>query len=277
VVLASSLVLAFGGVALRTQRKELDLARELAIAELRTARDERLVRADKLATMGALATGIAHEVATPVGVIMGRAEQLLPKVEGDERATRSVNAILEQTERIRRIIGGFLGLVRGETPPHEHVTPASIVRETVDLVEHRFTKAAVVLRASAGDDLPKIACEPRLFEQAIVNLLLNACDACEAGGVVTLDVEAEGDRVTFIVTDDGAGIAPEDAARAAEPFFTTKPPGQGTGLGLAIATEIVKHHYGTLTIGRALAKAPAAKTRGTVVKIEVPAVKEEAR
>ena len=93
---ASGLVLVFGGLALRKQRKELELARELAVAEVRRERDERLVRADKLATMGALATGIAHEVSTPLGVMMGRAEQVLPKVAGDERTRRAVEAILEQ-------------------------------------------------------------------------------------------------------------------------------------------------------------------------------------
>jgi signal transduction histidine kinase len=269
-VLASGLVLAFGGVALRKQRKGLELSRELAIAEVEQERDEKLVRADKLATMGALATGIAHEVSTPLGIIMGRAEQLAPKLEADARAMRSLQAITEQTERIRQIIAGFLNLARGESPRLERVQPADVARRAVDLVQHRFTKAGVTLRMTAAPTLPFIECEPMLFEQVIVNLLLNACDACSTGGHVTLDVTANDARIAFVVTDDGAGILPEDAVRATDPFFTTKPLGKGTGLGLAIANEIVKNHNGKLSIaprGGAQSSGP----RGTRVSVDLPA------
>jgi signal transduction histidine kinase len=270
VAVAAGLVFAFGGLALRKQRKELELARELAVAEAQHVRDERLVRADKLATLGALATGIAHEVSTPLGVIMGRAEQVLPKVSGDERTQRAVQAILEQGDRIGRVIRGFLALARGESPSFEHVPPAAIARAAVELVEHRFEKADVHLTSNVEGELPEIACEPRLVEQALVNLLLNACDACKSGGHVALDVEGEGDRVAFRVTDDGAGITPASAARVFEPFFTTKPPGSGTGLGLAISNEIVKHHRGSLSI------APRPDTRGSRACIELPAVRDRA-
>jgi signal transduction histidine kinase len=269
IVVGGGLVFAFGGLALRTQRKELDLARELAVAGAERRGDERLVRADKLATMGAMATGIAHEVSTPLGVIVGRAEQLRPKVEGDERARRAVDAILEQGERIGRVIRGFLALARGESPAFERVEPAAIARASVDLVQHRFAKAGVELRSDVADGLPAIACEPRLLEQAVVNLLLNACDACEAGGSVALTVAREGARIAFVVTDDGAGIPEESAARVGEPFFTTKPAGKGTGLGLAITSEIVKHHRGELRI------VPRKPEKGTRASIEVPAAPAE--
>jgi two-component system NtrC family sensor kinase len=267
VVVASGLVLAFGGLALRKQRKELELAHDLAVAEIQRERDERLVRADKLATMGALATGIAHEVSTPLGVIMGRAEQLLPKVDSDERAKRLVEVISEQSERISRIIRGFLSLARGGSPTLEHTEPGALGRNAVELVEHRFTKAGVSLATAIASDLPLVACEPRLFEQVLVNLLLNACDACARGGSVELSIRADSERVAFVVTDDGTGITDEAAARAIEPFFTTKPEGEGTGLGLAIANEIVKHHCGELTIA-------SRGSVGTRACVEIPAVHE---
>jgi len=270
VVVASGLVLAFGGLALREQRRELELARDLAIAKLEDERNERLVRADKLATMGALATGIAHEVSTPLGVIVGRAEQLLPRVASDERATKSVAAIAEQAERIGSIVRGFLGLVRGTSPALQRVDPAELAKNALDLVEHRFARAGVALASDVPEGLPEVACEPRLFEQVLVNLLLNACDACAPGGSATLSLEARADRVAFVVVDDGAGITEEAAARATEPFFTTKPQGKGTGLGLAIANEIVKHHSGNLTIEpRAEGAEPA--TRGTRASVDIPA------
>jgi signal transduction histidine kinase len=265
VIVASGLVLAFGGLAMRTQRRELELAHELAISALRTERDERLVRADKLATMGALATGIAHEVSTPLGVILGRAEQLLPK-QPDDRARRAVETISAQTERIHDVIRGFLALARGNRPTLAHFSPEELARAAIGLVEHRFERAAVTLKADIAADLPKVACDPRLFEQVIVNLLLNACDACTEGGLVTLSVRADPERVAFAVTDDGIGITPDAAERVTEPFFTTKPEGKGTGLGLAIANEIVKHHCGSLSLH------PREGGRGTCASVELPAV-----
>jgi two-component system NtrC family sensor kinase len=272
VVVASGLVLLFGGIALRKQRKELELARELAVAAIREERDERLVRADKLATMGALATGIAHEVSTPLGVIMGRAEQLIPRFEHDARAQRALEVISEQTARISRVIRSFLSLARGDAPPLEHAEPASLARTSIELVEHRFTKAGVSLRSDIAQALPRVACEPRLFEQVLVNLLLNACDACSSGGIVELSVRAESERVAFVVTDDGTGISSDAAARATEPFFTTKAAGQGTGLGLAIANEIVKHHCGSLTLTSRPDRATLGEHRGTRARVEIPAV-----
>jgi two-component system NtrC family sensor kinase len=264
VVVASGLVLAFGGLALRNQRKQMLLSQELAIASLQSERDERLVRADKLATMGALATGIAHEVSTPLGVIVGRAEQLLAKLNGDERSRRAVEAIAQQAERIDGIVRGFLALARGDAPQMNHVDPKALAEVSVSLVEHRFAKAGVQLIMSSAAELPQVACEPRLMEQVLVNLLLNACDACKPGGHVELRLVAERQSVAFVVIDDGCGISSDAAARIMDPFFTTKPVGEGSGLGLAIANELVKHHRGTLTV------AAREGHRGTRASVALP-------
>lgn len=263
VLLASGLVLAFGGAALRRQRRQLELQRELAVAEAQHARDEELLEAERVATMGTFAMGIAHEVATPLGVIIGRAEQLLAKVRDDERAVRGAQTIVTQADRIQHIIRRFLDMARGGPPALERVDPASIVRAALDAVEHRFTKAGVVLACDIQPGMPTIQCDRDLLEHAIVNLLLNACEACTEGGHVEIAARADAERVAFVVTDDGAGITPDNALRATEPFFTTKPRGAGTGMGLAIATEIVKSHRGELTI------APNA-TQGTRALIEIP-------
>jgi two-component system, NtrC family, sensor kinase len=262
--LSSGLVLAFGMLALGNQQKELALSRELAIKEAVRVLDERLVDANRLATLGALAIGIAHEVSTPLGVILGRAEQLAPRVERDERSARAVRAIGEQAERIGAVIRSLLTLARGGTPSLERVAPRGLATVAIDLVEHRFREAGVSLHLSAEESLPDIACDPRLLEQALVNLVLNACDACEKGGHVDVQVERSHDGVAFVVIDDGVGIGDEAARRATEPFFTTKPAGKGTGLGLAIANEIVHHHRGKLVV----AARPGA--RGTVARIELP-------
>jgi two-component system NtrC family sensor kinase len=262
--LTSGLVLAFGTLALRKQQKELALYRELSVREAVRARDERLIRADKLATLGALAIGIAHEVSTPLGVIVGRAEQLAPRVKDDERAQRAVTAIAEQANRIESVVRSLLTLARGGAPSLDPAPPKRLAAAAVELVEHRFQAARVTLRLETEEPLPDVACDARLLEQALVNLVLNACDACSEGGRVDLRVERTADRVAFVVIDDGPGIGADAALRATEPFFTTKPEGKGTGLGLAIANEIVGHHQGTFSIG------PRPGGRGTEARIELP-------
>jgi two-component system, NtrC family, sensor kinase len=269
VLLAAGLVFAFGSLALRKQRRGLLLERELALTDLQRERDTRLAAASRAATMGTLAMGIAHEVGTPLGIIFGRAEQLLPRLAGDERSTRSLTAVMEQTDRIRRVVEGFLQLARGVTPALGDVPPERVLEGAVALVEHRFAGAGVALHVDAPGDLPPIHCDTHMLEQALVNLLLNACDACKQGGHVDAEVRSDGDRVAFTVIDDGAGIAPEDAARATEPFFTTKAPGHGTGIGLAIANEIVKMHRGSLDV-------QPASPRGTRASVILPAPRSEA-
>ncbi|HEY4012265.1 MAG TPA: HAMP domain-containing sensor histidine kinase [Polyangiaceae bacterium] len=269
VLIAAGLVLAFGGAAVRKQRKELDLARELAIAHLQRVRDEALARAARIATTGTFAMGIAHEVSTPLGVISGRAEQLLGLAQVEDRAGRlekNARIILEQAHSIEQTIRRFLDMARGGPPSLEPADPVEVAAAAAAAVAHRFAKAGVALTAPTafGAASARVRLDRSLLEHALVNLLLNACEACGPGGHVDLTVRATEDRVAFVVVDDGAGISPEHAARAAEPFFTTKPEGRGTGLGLAIASEIAKVHRGALSIG-------PRDGRGTQASIEVPA------
>jgi two-component system, NtrC family, sensor kinase len=256
VATASGLVFSFGGLALRNQRKELLLRHRLELADIGGQRDERLERAGKAAIMGTLAVGVAHEISTPLGIIAGRAEQLAPKLAGDERAASGVRIILEQIDRIHRIIRGLLGLARGD-------------RTTA--VEHRFAKADVELRADVAAALPVIHGDPRLLEHAVVNLLLNACDACARAGTVVVSARAgDGNRgLVLAVVDDGPGISHANAGRVLEPFFSTKPSGQGTGIGLAIVQEIVASHRGSLAL-------EPVSPHGTRATIKLPSSEESA-
>jgi two-component system NtrC family sensor kinase len=279
VLTAAGLVLAFGGLAMRNQRKELLLKGELALASLQHSRDERLQRASKAAAMGTLAMGVAHEISTPLGVIAARVEQMAPRVAGDEKLSAGMTAILAQTDRISQVMRGLLGLARGDAPSAERVEPGAVVAQAVGLVEHRFAQAGVRLSAECAPDLPSILGDPRLLEHAVVNLLLNACEACRPGGEVMVRARMRGGasgrpeddqtddeigdetgdkpdgeigagerEVEIAVEDSGAGISRADIGRAFEPFFTTKAREGGTGLGLAIAREIVAHHRGRLVL-----------------------------
>lgn len=263
VALATGLVLTFGGIALRNERRELHAQRELAVAAVERQRDEQLARADRVATMGTFAMGVVHEVSTPLGVIMGRAEQLRARSADDERSVQAAQAIIGQVDRIQTIVRRFLDVARGGRPTLARTDPAELVRSAAASVQHRFSKARVSLVTDSPAGAQEVHCDRPLLEQAIVNLLLNACDACSPGGRVELAVRADSERVAFVVTDDGAGIPAENAVRATDPFFTTKP--AGTGLGLAIAAEIAKSHRGDLSI------APNGAGRGTRACVEIPA------
>lgn len=264
VAVVTGLVLGFGGIALRNQRKELEAQQQLRVAEMERERDDRLGRAERIATMGTFAMGVVHEVSTPLGVIVGRAEQLRGRVGQDERGVHAAEAIMEQVDRIQVVIRRFLDMARGGPPSLVRTNPGEVIRSAVETVDHRFAKAHVALSTDVPNDVRDVLCDRALLEQALVNLLLNACDACTPGGHVQVSTRSDTEQVAFVVTDDGPGIQPEVAARAKDPFFTTKPAGAGTGLGLAIASEIAKSHRGELTI------APQAE-RGTRACIDIPA------
>ena len=245
--LTCGVMVVLGRAALRVQRDELELREALALAELPRTREDQLAREARAAMMVTFAVGVAHEVATPLNVIAGRAEQLEPR-SADDRDRRALQAIATQVDRVRDVLRGFLRLARGDTPALGSVGPADVVHAARTLVEHRFTEAGVGLVVEAPDGLAPLRADARLLEQAFVNLLLNACDASPAGAEVRAGTSEDEASVTFWVEDEGAGIGPDDAARVLEPFFTTKGPDRGTGLGLAVTKEIVAIHRGTLAL-----------------------------
>lgn len=246
ILLAAGLVGGFGGLALSRQRRHARLERELAVAQVARDKDAELERLSRAVTMAALGSGMAHELGTPIAVIVGRAEQLLARAGSDERIAKNAQAILDEANRIDQVIRGLLSLARGTPIALATVSAKELVDQAEALVEHRFAAANVSIVRELAADLPMVRCEPMLVRQVLVNLLLNACDASQKGARVVLAVEATAETVCFRVADEGHGITTTDAARATAPFFTTKR--DGTGLGLSIANEIVATHRGTLNI-----------------------------
>ncbi|CAN5555359.1 hypothetical protein BH09MYX1_BH09MYX1_10680 [soil metagenome] len=257
------IVLAFGGLVLREQRRELDLAARLERETIERQRNEQLRRADRLATLAALSTGIAHELATPLAVIAGRAEQLQAGLEGDAASTRALRAIDDQVVRMRAVMEGFLALARGQSPAMIPIAPTEPMNEAAGIVRSRFEQNGVELVLTSGKDLPAIACDPRLFVQVLVNLLVNACQASKSGQRVELAVATNGKRVVFTIADEGEGIAPEVLQRVTEPFFTTRTKSGGAGLGLSIVKEIVEQHGGSFHI-------EPRPTGGTIATVDIP-------
>jgi len=248
---AALLVGLFGVVLSRQERRERGLAEKLRLAAVTAAMRQRNERMEKLATIGTLAAGVAHEVGTPLGIISGRAEQLLARVpDGDEGEAerRGLGSILTQVDRVSSTIRQLLDFARPRAVEAEVLAPATVLHGAAVLLEHRFQQAGVLLHLPPALPLPPMKADATQLEQALINLLNNACDACVDGGEVTARVYQRADQVAFEIGDSGSGITSENLPRVLDPFFTTKKRGQGTGLGLSIVADIVKNHGGLLEI-----------------------------
>lgn len=242
------------------------------------ALESQLLRAGKLATVGVLAAGIAHEVGTPLGIVRGRAEYLLGKL-GDQSAHASgVQVIIDQIDRVSRTIRQLLDFSRIQPAQVRPVELWQATRAVEELVRLEAERRKIRLTVEVPPELPRVSADPDQLQQALVNLVINALDACGPGGRVRLQAEpagaqaegALGDRVTLRISDDGTGIPPELLSHVFDPFFTTKKRGQGTGLGLTIVAQIVRNHGGTVEMD-------SAPGRGTVVTLSWPRAQAEVR
>jgi signal transduction histidine kinase len=217
--------------------------------------EDQLLRAEKLATVGVLAAGVAHEIGTPLGIIRGRAEYMLGKLGVEHPQGRGLSAIIDQIDRVTRIIRQLLDFSRFQPARARAVHLAPLVRGLQELLHVEADRRRVQLHLEVPEQLPALAADADQFQQVLLNLTLNACDACSAGGNVRLSAawsqgETPGSQgmIELRVEDDGCGIAPEHLRQVFDPFFTTKKRGRGTGLGLTVVAEIVRNHGGRVEI-----------------------------
>lgn len=217
-------------------------------AELASAR-ESLLRTEKLATVGRLAAGVAHEVGNPLGAIGGYAELARGRLAargGDPEVVDWLQRIAAETERIDRIVRELLDFARPAPPARAPVSVAGAIDAALRLarVQPRFREVTVAL--DLPPDLPPAWADAGRLSQLFLNLLLNAGDAMAGRGELRIAARASGGAVEIAVEDRGPGI-PEPALRQIfDPFFTTKPPGEGTGLGLSICHAIVESCGGAI-------------------------------
>ena len=225
-----------------------DLARKREEAE-RAALALAARRAEKLAALGTLAAGLAHELNNPIGIMSSRIEVMLMEGETLPAHVREDLTVLHrQTQRVARITQGLLTFARTSAGAREPIDLNHIVRETLLLAEHQITKGGVTVTTVLADDLPVILGDADTLQQVMLNLITNARDAVESGGeiqIITRRRDADG-LVEVVVADTGSGIAAEHLARIFDPFFTTKP--AGTGLGLSLTHGIVREHGGTIDV-----------------------------
>jgi signal transduction histidine kinase len=257
-----------GFLIVRQQRIAAALAERLRNAERVQLLEQQLIRAEKLATTGVLAAGMAHEVGTPLGIIRARAEILTDEIK-QEGAKRGLDAIIQQIDRISSTIGQVLDFSRAQAVETRAVSATQAIQSTLDLLEHRFRQQHLDVRLDVAPGLPTLAADANQLQQVLVNIILNACDACGEGGTISVSVQPDDDpsRVRWVIRDDGAGIPEQDLLAVFDPFFTTKKRGEGTGLGLPVAASIVRNHGGEISLASTL-------DQGTTVTILWPVSKD---
>jgi PAS domain S-box-containing protein len=232
------------------------------------AMTQQLWQASKLATMGELAAGIAHELNNPLAIISLRIESLAGDLANDERQSHVLEIIAGEVERMSKLIGRLLQFSRHS---HQQISTLDIreeIESSLELFEYHLRAGKIEVVREFDATLPVIQADAQQLRQIFLNLLTNATDAMPTGGTLVTRVKSvmpeSGIRgVRIELTDSGPGIAPADLERIWEPFFTTKPEGKGTGLGLAISRRAIEANHGTISIASQMGK-------GTTVTVFLP-------
>ena len=229
------------------------------------ALESQLLRAEKLATIGVLAAGIAHEIGTPLGVVRGRAEYVGGKLGPDHPQSSGMQVIVEQIDRVTRTMRQLLDFARARPAAVRVVEVGPVARAVAELLRYEAERREIELLLDA-DAAPPLAADPDQLQQVLLNLVMNACDASAPGSRVRVRagaaVDAEG-RACIVVEDEGCGIPAELHHQVFDPFFTTKKRGQGTGLGLTITAQIVRDHGGQVSLD-------SAPGQGTTIRVSWP-------
>jgi PAS domain S-box-containing protein len=207
-----------------------------------------LVNAEKLASLGTLAAGVAHEINNPLGVILGFCELLLRKTDKGSQQYEDLKTIERQGLLCKETVENLLIFARGEKQKREFSDLNSCILEIVKIVRHLLAKSGIELVLKLAENLPPVKADARQLQQVFLNLAANAMAAMENGGTLTVQssLERATRRAVAQIQDTGAGIRPEHMDRIFEPFFTTKPEGQGTGLGLFVSYGIITSYGGTI-------------------------------
>ncbi|MCC6994910.1 MAG: HAMP domain-containing protein [Deltaproteobacteria bacterium] len=245
-------------------------------ADAKLELEDRLRQAEKLATIGQLAAGIAHEVGTPLNVIAGRASVMARKAPDEAEVRKNAGIIADQTQRITRIIQQLLDFARRKPSGRDLVDVGRVATSSLDFLEHKLTQGRISAAIAVEPGIPAIPGDGDQVQQICLNLYLNAIQAMPEGGKLAvrvrrehrkkpnLDLAAASSWVVLEVRDTGVGIPPDDRDKIFEPFYSTKAHGEGTGLGLSVSHGIVRDHDGWIELDG------APEGTGTVFRVFLP-------
>lgn len=259
------------GPFLKEERSLIDtIAEQVAlIVERKQAAEERkklqiqLRHADRLATIGQLAAGVAHEINEPLGNILGFAQLAVKEPDLPKRTEQDLNKIIAVTLQAREIIKKLMIFARQKQPEKTIVNINAVVIDGLPFLESRCTKEGIDLVRLLSPDIPDIVADPSQLHQVLTNLVINSLQAMPQGGKLTICTEVTESHVSLIVTDTGSGMSDDAKKQMFIPFFTTKDVGQGTGIGLSVVHGIITSHGGSIKVESELGK-------GTRFEIQLP-------
>jgi PAS domain S-box-containing protein len=239
------------------------------VTDAKEAEKQKLQK-EKLAAMGEMMSGVAHELNNPLTAILGVSDLMRDRAT-DDMTRRQADMVLKQARRAAGIVQNLLAFSRPSALASQKVRPEEIIKRVVDQQAEPLRQKNVAIELETPPNLPFIEVDPRLLQQVFVNLITNAEQAITGAkdrGTIRISLHHADDRIAFVFADDGPGIPAESLTRIFDPFFTTKRPGGGTGLGLTICLAIVKEHGGTMEVDSSPAE-------GARVQVILPALIDE--
>lgn len=225
--------------------------------------EKQIQHSDKLALIGQIAAGIAHEIGTPLNVISGNAEYIMMEMGEDNPYKEELETIISQAERIANLIKQLLEFARPRKPNYTKVDVNKEIAHVVELLRHQFEKSNIKLNLKFSNDLPYIWADCSQIHQVFLNIIVNAIQAINENGLIEIETFAKDGYVNIKFKDNGVGILPEHLDKIFEPFFTTKEAGKGTGLGLAVSKRIMDEHRGKIEV-------ESTPGKGTIFTVKFP-------
>ena len=213
---------------------------------------EALIQSEKMAAVGTLSAGLAHEVKNPLAAVLGYAQLSKSKLDQPEALLKHLDTIESETRRCNEIIGNLMQFSRQEKGEYSQILINDVVQKSMAIVDHQLSLNNVTIKSDLAENLPNITGNANQLQQVLMNLMINAQHAIgDGGGTVEVATLRKGRSVFLTVSDTGPGVPEEVAAKIFEPFFTTKPAGEGTGLGLSVTYGIIQDHGGDILVTRA--------------------------
>ncbi len=225
---------------------EYILGTGLDVTQIRQVQ-EQLRHTERLAELGTLASGMAHEIGTPMNVILGRAEYLMRRTE-EEATKKGLETIVAQVERITKIMNQLLTFARRRPSEPRSLDLRQTIEENLEALQERVTRHGIQVETSFAPSLPLVHVDPDHMSQVLLNLFINAIHAMPEGGTLRVGLTEADGAVKLTVADTGHGIPEEHLPKIFDPFFTTKEAGKGTGLGLTVVHGIIQEHGGAIAV-----------------------------
>jgi signal transduction histidine kinase len=241
----------------RNRRDELGILQEQFLQMLQRLKQSEqkeqharkaLIQAEKMTSIGTLASGIAHEINNPLSGLMQSVGRIKADPENVSQTKKYISLIYNSLLHIKQVVHDLLDFSKQRELSVKPINVNEVLLDAVNMLKYQLDKARIKVKTHLSPDLRDILGDVFYLKQVFVNLILNAIDAMSEGGTLTLYSHDEGDHTNIEIVDTGGGIKPKDLAKVFDPFFTTKGEGKGTGLGLSICYSIIQEHHGDITI-----------------------------